>query len=127
MGALARPLGVNALSLPSLRIRPCSWSDPSAPHLLLEKFRLNLDYTMHIFRLNQLVAEIESRCDIPGPLATRAASAIPEVDKLLEKASQGPGKKSRKNRRRWRGNGLPCTRGGAAHYGDTIYIDGAIT
>ena len=40
------------------------------PHLLLEKFRLNLECTMHIFRLNQLVAEIESRFDIPGPLAT---------------------------------------------------------
>ena len=41
---------------------------------------------MHIFRLNHLVAEIESRCDISGLLATRAASGIPEVDRLLEKA-----------------------------------------
>jgi hypothetical protein len=70
--ALAQPLGVNvpvagfAYALGLIRQRP---------HLLLEKFRLNHDYTMHIFRLNQLVAEIESRCDVPGRLAREQLQA----------------------------------------------------
>src|SRR6516164_10615575 len=34
------------------------------PHLLLEKFGLHLDRVLHVFGLDQLVAEIESRSDI---------------------------------------------------------------
>ena len=34
------------------------------PHLLLEKFELDLDRVLHVFGLDQLGAEIESRSDI---------------------------------------------------------------
>ena len=44
----------------------------------------------------------------PGPLATRAASGIPEFDELLEKAKdQGPGPQPRQHRRRRRCHRLP--------------------
>ena len=85
--ALAQPLGVNvpvagfAYALGLIRQRP---------HLLLEKFRLNHDYTMHIFRLNQLVAEIESRCDVPGRLATRAASGISMLTSCAKRKAEAP-------------------------------------
>jgi hypothetical protein len=43
------------------------------PHLFLEKFGLDLDRVLHVFGLDQLVAEIESRSDI----------ALHEVAELL--------------------------------------------
>ena len=43
----------------------------------------------------------------PGPLATRAASGIPEFDALLEKAkAKAPAQEPRQHRRCWRGDGL---------------------
>ena len=53
------------------------------PHLLLEKFGLDLDRVLHVFGLDQLVAEIESRSDI----------ALHEVAELLGLVAD----------RRWRG------------------------
>ena len=53
------------------------------PHLLLEKFELDLDRVLHVFGLDQLVAEIESRSDI----------ALHEVAELLGLVAD----------RRWRG------------------------
>ena len=50
----------------------------------------------------------------PGPLATRAASGIPEFDALLDKAQgQGAGAQSREHRRRGRRHCLPGARRGA--------------
>ena len=44
----------------------------------------------------------------PGPLATRAASGIPEFDKLLEKAkAKGTGPQLSEHRRRRRHKGVP--------------------
>ena len=47
----------------------------------------------------------------PGPLATRAASGIPEFDELLEKAKvKAPGPRARRHRRRRRRHRLPRPR-----------------
>ena len=47
----------------------------------------------------------------PGPLATRAASGIPEFDELMDKAqSQGAGAQPRQHRRRRQGDRLPGAR-----------------
>ena len=61
----------------------------------------------------------------PGPLATRAASGIPEFDALLDKAkSQGPGTQPCQHRRCWRRNGLFAHDAARLITGETLYIDG---
>ena len=54
----------------------------------------------------------------PGPLATRAASGIPEFDELMDKAqSQGAGAQPRQHRRRRQGDRVPRARRRQADHG----------
>ena len=58
----------------------------------------------------------------PGPLATRAASGIPEFDELLEKAVKGAHAKPGQHRRRRQGDGVSRARRRQADYGlDALY------